>query len=288
VAIYVQKGLLSWNATVSSIFPEISNKFHPDFRNVTVAMLTAHHSGVTKGCKDFNNGSLWKALRVPSLKPTDGRKMVVTEVLSRPPSSTPGTRAEPSNFNYAIIGAILEKISGYPWETVINAELFSPLGMTSCGFGAPSVLPDEPWGHKPNKGKHKGGPITYAPEVPHDNPATIAPGGGVHCSLQDWAKFVRFHIDGFNGKSTPLLRPESFKILHESYQHDKHTCGGWVVKYEMGGTVLTHAGSNTMYYAVVFAAPAKDCAILVVTNAGGDEAKMTCDERVKALLDAMQ
>jgi CubicO group peptidase (beta-lactamase class C family) len=101
-------------------------------------MLAAHQSGITKDLKDFNNGQLWKALRDPHLqcvpppfsffsffilllqlfinkifqRPSDGRKLVAHEVLTRPPYNRPGAVAESSNFNYAILGAILEIVSG--------------------------------------------------------------------------------------------------------------------------------------------------------------------------------
>jgi hypothetical protein len=48
--------------------------------------------------------------------------------------------------------------------------------------------------------------------------------------------------------------------------------------------VLTHAGSNTMNYAVVWMAPKRDFAALVCTNQGGDAAAKACDEAAGALI----
>jgi hypothetical protein len=64
--------------------------------------------------------------------------------------------------------------------------------------------------------------------------------------------------------------------------------GGWLRTYrEWGGPVLTHAGSNTMNYAVVWAAPKKGACFIVACNLGGDGARQACDEGVKALVDAL-
>ena len=52
-----------------------------------------------------------------------------------------------------------------------------------------------------------------------------------------------------------------------------------------GGDVLTHAGSNTMWYSVVWIAPEKDCAFVVVTNCYGDKARSGTDAAVAALLE---
>jgi hypothetical protein len=50
------------------------------------------------------------------------------------------------------------------------------------------------------------------------------------------------------------------------------------------GTALTHAGSNTMNYCVVWIAPAIDLAVLAVTNSGAADAAAATDEAVSALM----
>ena len=37
-------------------------------------------------------------------------------------------------------------------------------------------------------------------------------------------------------------------------------------------------GSNTMFYIVIWMAPARNCAVITATNIGGDEAFAGCDE----------
>lgn len=55
---------------------------------------------------------------------------------------------------------------------------------------------------------------------------------------------------------------------------------------EWGGPVLTHAGSNTMNYALVWAAPKKEMCFVVACNLGGDGASKACDEAIAAMLTA--
>jgi hypothetical protein len=61
---------------------------------------------------------------------------------------------------------------------------------------------------------------------------------------------------------------------------------GWIVGERdwAGGRVLTHAGSNTMWYAVVWIAPARDFAVLVAANRGFDAGAQACDEVASALI----
>jgi len=48
------------------------------------------------------------------------------------------------------------------------------------------------------------------------------------------------------------------------------------------GRVLTHAGSNTMWYAVVWASPKRRIAVLITTNQGGQV--KACDDAVGVLM----
>ena len=50
------------------------------------------------------------------------------------------------------------------------------------------------------------------------------------------------------------------------------------------GRVLTHAGSNTMWFCVVWIAPERDFAVLVACNQGGDTASKACDEAAGKLI----
>lgn len=61
---------------------------------------------------------------------------------------------------------------------------------------------------------------------------------------------------------------------------------GWGVSELPGphGIELTHAGSNTMWYAVISLRMSENRAILIVTNQGGDSAEAACDEVKAALL----
>ena len=84
------------------------------------------------------------------------------------------------------------------------------------------------------------------------------------------------------GKS--LLAAAAYRDLHKPGFGGNYS-GGWkVLKRDWGGTVLTHSGTNTMNYAVVWMAPEKDFAVLVVTNQGGTKAAAATDTVCSALI----
>lgn len=70
--------------------------------------------------------------------------------------------------------------------------------------------------------------------------------------------------------------------------HDQEYALGWVVANRSwaGGDALHHAGGNTMFFAVVWAAPKIDRAYLVATNQGGEASFQVLDRVVAALVHA--
>jgi CubicO group peptidase (beta-lactamase class C family) len=162
--------------------------------------------------------------------------------------------------------------------------LFKPLGMTSAGFGMPATLgkADQPWGHtrklllwlEPVK-----------PGIQADNPAAIGPGGTVHGSLSDLAKYAMFHLRG-DREGHVLLKREGFQKLHTRFAAEGDYAFGWIVlpRGWGGGDVLMHNGSNTMNFTVMWLAPQRDFAVIVCTNYGGDDAAMIVDKVVGTLI----
>ena len=89
-----------------------------------------------------------------------------------------------------------------------------------------------------------------------DNPIGMTPAGLVHCTMEDWSKYIAANLLGSNGKSD-LLQRKTFQTLHTPYAKDEHSYAmGWtaVERPWGGGTVLTHSGSNTMFFCTVWIA----------------------------------
>jgi CubicO group peptidase (beta-lactamase class C family) len=139
---------------------------------------------------------------------------------------------------------------------------------------------DQPWGHKKSLFN---GQEAVPPGPTADNPLAISPAGAVHCSVPDLAAYAAFHMAGERGGSK-LLKADSFKKLHTSAGDDYAL--GWVVlkRQWAGDRALMHNGSNTMFYVVVWMAPDLNCAVIVATNTGSDEAFGGCDEAASKLI----
>jgi CubicO group peptidase (beta-lactamase class C family) len=213
----------------------------------------------------------WKRAWEQRGTPTEQRYEFMRAVLDEPPEAAPGTRYIYSNQGYAIAGAMLEKVTGIAWEQLITDRLFKPLHMDSAGFGPPGAKGkvDQPWGHTRK--------LLMTIPLQEDNPPAIAPAGRVHCSLSDLATYAIFHMQG--ERDGGLLKRETFRRLHNPPDGGDYACGWVCLKRPWAaGTALMHNGSNTMWYLVMWLAPAKDFAVVVATNTGASDTFKGCDE----------
>ena len=108
----------------------------------------------------------------------------------------------------------------------------------------------------------------------------MGPAGRIHCTISNWAKFVALFLP------PPALLNVEIQRQLITPQPGMDYAGGWLTADRPwgGGAVLTHAGSNTMWYCVAWVAPKKDLAVLAATNLGDDDAAHACDEAAAALI----
>ena len=268
----VERGKLRWETTVEEVFPDEAASMSPELRKVTLLQLLSHRSGLPANIP-------WGL--VPRRGTTrDQRLTVIRGLGSVRLAAEPGAKYLYSNLGYVIAGAMAEKAADAVWEDLLRKIVFEPLGMTGAGFGGvgtPARV-DQPYGHGEDGLPARGN----GPDM--DNPPVMGPAGTVHLRLADWAKFAADQLRGDRGEKA-LLKPETYKRLHTPPFGGDYALGWLTADREWGGgTVLTHAGSNTMNYAVVWLAPARGFAVLVVCNQGGPAAAKACDEAAGKLI----
>ena len=269
--IFVERGRLKWEDTLAGVFPDLAAVMLPEYKAVTLKMLLAQYAGLPEDTypKGYDAWALPANFKEPRLEFV---KMALQEL----PASVPGTAMLYSNRNYIVAGAMLERITGDLWENLITKELFKPLGMKSAGFGAagtPGKM-DQPWGHVLQNGKR----IAIEPGLHADNAPCLGPAGRVHCSLPDLAKYVAEHLRGERGENG-LLKADTMKLLHTPPFAGVYAMGWTRIPRDWGGgPVLSHNGSNTMNFSVMWLAPLRNFAVVAAANQGGNEAAKACDD----------
>lgn len=300
-AMLVEDGSLRWDMTIGEVFVDevAADGIDAAWRDVTLLQLLTHHAGIPG---DLSADGLWG--RLARIKdPVEGRRELLLGVLKHPPKTAPGTAFEYSNGGTAIAGHMAEVVRDMAWEELMQRRVFEPLGITSAGFGAPGKadVVDQPRGHT-------GVGIAIVPGHLADNPCAIAPAGTVHMTVPDWSKFIAMHLKGARSESDAsggaappdaLLTGASFKVMHTPFEvrmggggkedsanrGASYACGWGVLQRDWaGGRVLTHGGSNTMWYCTVWIAPEKNIAVMAACNQGGDAGAKATDQAVGALI----
>lgn len=275
----VERGTMQWETTLEAAFPDSAMMIDATLRPATLEQLFQHRAGLPEQIPN----ALWSPLWM------DGdvvmqRRTFAAAILARPAAAMPGARYLYSNAGYMVAGAAIERTSTRSWEDMMRQEVFGPLAMSSCGFGAPATPDqfDQPWGHESS-----GDTITTVPPGPAaDNPRASGPAGTVHCSLEDWSRFAQVHLRGARGSADErYLQPATFTRMHTpptggTYAH------GWSIADRpwAGGRALAHAGSNTMFMATVWIAPARNRVLMVATNISNTAAEMATQEALLAMI----
>ncbi|MFI5779283.1 serine hydrolase domain-containing protein [Nocardia sp. NPDC051570] len=258
-----ERALLRFEDRLGELFA--GEPIHPQYAGVTLEQLLHHRGGTPENPPD----DLW-AIMAAGGDPAAIRATVARGILSRPPAQAPGQFAY-SNAGYLIVGAILERRFAMPWETLMRTALFTPLRMISAGFGAPGdpSTVDQPWGHT-------GGLEPMPPGDPgSDNPPALGPAGTVHCTLADWGLFLGQHLAGARGEPT-MVSAATMSRLHQPPPGGDYAAGWLVAERDWaGGPVLTHTGSNALWTAEAWLAPADNLMFAVVANRGDDQALST-------------
>lgn len=254
IARLVEQGVLSWEAPLETLLPELAATMRPEYRRATLLDLLSHRSGLP----DIIGMEETLAFYDDPRPVMEQRRAYAAVALTQAPVVEPRTTQSYSNGGYILAAAVAERATGKPIEQLTAELVLQPLGMTTAAFG-PTAL-GQPLGHEAGK------PLT-GPRA--DNPAVLAPAGELHMSLQDWARFVLDQMEGEAGRGR-LLSAESYRLLHTA-QDGKVAGLGWGTPAAFGGMAgrfLTHVGSNGYWHAIVVARLDNRSAVLTVVNSG--------------------
>jgi len=248
IATLVAEGKLSWDTKLIEAIPELKNKIHTDYHNITVWQLLTHRAGIPKNARD--EGAF-------ELKEIRKRRLAILEDNFQSPATYKMDQFHYSNFGYMVAACMAEQITGLSWEVLMKQRLFDPLGMSSAGFGNPNKNKsiDQPWGH--NKYAWKWWPS----EAYYDE--AINPAGRVYCTIADWGKFISLWLT----KENTILEHKYLDKLIEPVSGHFYAAGWGVTDYDWAkGITFNHNGSNEIWYATVIVAPKLDRAFVVATN----------------------
>jgi len=260
LAALVENDELNWSLTLGEHYSD--SDIDPSWHSVTLHDLLTHTSGTPA---NFPISYQFKEFLPEGKQRSLQRQKAVLETLSKPIKQGQAGQFLYSNIGYTIAAVIAERVTDKSWETLVREKVYSPLNLSSAGFGNPDFQGgqlSQPRGHQSYFGFQR------AVKQSDDNNPIMGPAGISHMTLTDLALYANEHLQGFKGKGQ-LLKSETYKLIHTPNKQEY--AYGWVVFTERewaNGNVIWHNGSNTMWYAIVAILPELDAVVAITANEG--------------------
>jgi CubicO group peptidase (beta-lactamase class C family) len=114
--------VLDVTGSVCDSLPSCPSAWQP----ITIENLVAHTSGIP----DFTDLAGYEATKAIPTTPD----ALVGRVRDLPLEREPGASFSYSNSNYAVLGAVIENVSGMTYQDFLRTNIFEPLGMSHTGY----------------------------------------------------------------------------------------------------------------------------------------------------------
>lgn len=263
IAQLVEQGRISFDSSVTSVLPDYPNPTAG--RRITIHHLLTH----TSGLPDFYRNGKLRAFEDSIHSLRDFWRTFALDSLW----SEPGARFDYSNSNYILLGSIIERVSGMPFEEYVQRHIFDPAGMTAtcyCEPGAPQHATPYSW-YAAGFGPSRRAVIEHWVEVPAGAKRPGAPGGGGISTVGDLARFADAVF------THRLLTPEMTALVLEPKvkMDDEGRRGYGFEVYDWSGTrVVGHGGNFWGTMSQLDFYPETGYAVVVLSNkdASGGEA----------------
>jgi CubicO group peptidase (beta-lactamase class C family) len=258
----VERGRLSWDATLRQLYPEHLAVMAPNVANITIRHLMTHHGGMVH--PDPYGWTGGAEINAPGLTLSQRRQRAIPAALKTPLLFMPGTRFSYSNRGYNVLAGVLERVAGQPYEDLVVREIARPLGFGPIRFGEPALDDPgrEPWPHVADGSRWK----PTAP-VPRDwyGYHIANPVGGLSLTLDQCGRWMQAHLRG--EQVGGILSPAMFKTLHTPLEQGGVPPIGVTPADRALGRHLWMSGSNLRNFAEYMILLDRGVGILSAINA---------------------
>lgn len=181
----VEEGKISLNDPASKYIPEMAGIPYPtsDSPPISVENLLTMTAG-------FPEDNPWGDRQLD--EPVEMLKNLMLEGPSF--SNPPATAYEYSNTGYALLGLMITNVSGTPYQHYISREILQPLGMHETYWEFEEVP------HERLAIGYARDSLTLAPML-HDG--SYGAMGGLITTIEDFSKYVSFHLSAWPARSGP-------------------------------------------------------------------------------------
>lgn len=240
----VERGEVNLDAPISDYIDCSPYLKHPsEGEKITVRQLLNHTSGIATN-HHFGNAAI-----------TDSRG-----------------KYEYSNIGYALLGKIIEAVSGNSYEEYVERNIFAPLNMK---HSAASLEKSRQNGLIAGYRNYFGIPVAGEPDYPDGTdpskssaPFSTVPAGYISSSAADMGKYLQMYMNG----GMDIISPDSIEMMfYGSVPTDDSGMNvygmGWgYCEQYYGQPLFNHSGLVENYTSNMFIIPEKEIGIVILVN----------------------
>lgn len=254
---------------------------HPDVASATLAQLLSHSAGLVRDGRDANQ---WMGRR-PFL---DARELQAD--LAVQPTLPAGTRFKYSNHGYALLGRVIEAVTGEAYARWITREVVRASGLEAT------------WPDMPAEGLPAGAPLACGhtlkwplgerlPVVADETTRAMAPATGFVSRGADLLRFFRSLSPG--SKTSVLSVASRREMTRRLWQDEYSSLSRWyglgTISSSLAGfDHFGHSGSFPGTLSRTVHLPAQDLGISVITNAADGPSQAWLDGVLHVLALCLQ
>ncbi|HEY0685949.1 MAG TPA: serine hydrolase domain-containing protein [Steroidobacter sp.] len=238
----------------------------PGWHGITVRQLLSHTSGLPDIAVDDYGTS--------AIAETPAEMMKV--LAKRSADFSPGSNYRYNQTNYVLLGMLIERVSGMPYEEFCAQRLFAPLRLRTPVFGdARTIVTERATTYTPFRyGGPRPVPLDHAEVLNAEMPAMTYPGGGLNISISDFADWLTALLSGklISEASLKAIWAPTTLVDGSIFQRPPTPSLwrgyglGWVLGLE---EPHPFAGGTGGMRASFFVYPKDDVAVIVLTNTQG-------------------
>jgi CubicO group peptidase (beta-lactamase class C family) len=197
----------------------------PPARPMQIVDLMRHTSGLTYGFQQRSNvDSAYRDKQIGAVEKAGTLDTMIADLAKIPLEFSPG---EAWNYSVStdVIGYLIGRISGMPFEQFLKERIFNPLGMADTDFFVPAdkahrfaaCYNADPGGMMSFHAAEKKGGLTLQDDPITSSfltkPSFISGGGGLCSTSADYLTFCRALLNGGELGGVRLIGPKTLKLM---------------------------------------------------------------------------
>jgi CubicO group peptidase (beta-lactamase class C family) len=253
IMMLAQDGKLSLDDSITKYFPDAPQTWKP----ILIKNLLSHTSGLS----DYATPAVSGPAGPLYLRLDFTEDQLVTKLEALPVQWAPGDKWEYSNTNYVLLGILIHRVTGMPFEDFLNKRIFRPLDMTSTRLISQSdIIPNRAAGYGIGAGDQLKNQEWVSPTF--DSTAD----GSLYLNVLDMAKWDAALYGTQLLNQTSLDRMWAVYPLNDGKPNPNQYGFGWWIRQQNNHKVIEHGGIWQGFTCHISRYPDNNLTVVVLTN----------------------